>query len=100
VSTLAVIFTAVLRPEVGTAYAKTGQRMRELAEQMPGFVRIDSVQQGVREITVSYWESAEALATWRDHPDHRAAQQRGRREWYETYDVHVCRVERAREFER
>ena len=99
-SALAVVFTAILRPNVGAAYAATGQRMRELAEGMPGFVRVDSVHEGVREITVSYWESAEALAAWREHPEHRAAQQRGRREWYESYDVHVCRVESTRDFER
>ena len=34
--------------------------------------------------------SAEALAAWRDHPDHRKAQQRGRNDFYAEYEIINC----------
>ena len=48
------------------------------------------------EITVSYWESLEAIAAWRAHPEHRVAQERGKREWYSRFELRVARVENAR----
>ena len=36
--------------------------------------------------------SAEALTAWRDHPDHRKAQQRGRNDFYAEYEIINCAV--------
>lgn len=91
----AVIFTNRLDPEA-KGYEATARRMLELALEQPGFLGAESVrdEQGVG-ITVSYWQSEEAIAQWRRHADHRVAQQRGRQEWYEAFCVRVARVERA-----
>lgn len=69
--------------------------MLELARAQPGFLRVESVrdEQG-NGITVSYWESLEAIAQWKQHAEHREAQEKGRHAWYGGYDVQVCRVER------
>jgi len=40
--------------------------------------------------TVVEFASAEALAAWRDHPDHRKAQQRGRNDFYAEYEIINC----------
>ena len=68
----------------------------ELAARQPGYLGVESVRgaDGFG-ITVSYWESQEAIRAWRDEAEHRIAQDRGRREWYEAYELRVCRVERA-----
>jgi len=34
----------------------------------------------------------EALVAWRDHPDHRKAQQRGRNDFYAEYEIINCAV--------
>ena len=47
-------------------------------------------------ITVSYWRDDDAVARWREHPDHLETQARGRTEWYEWYELRVARVGRAR----
>jgi len=39
--------------------------------------------------------SEEAIALWRDHPEHLDAKARGRSEWYERYELRVAKVERA-----
>ncbi|MFJ8477482.1 hypothetical protein [Kitasatospora sp. NPDC094011] len=40
------------------------------------------------------------LTRWRTDVEHRAAQRRGRAEWYESCTLHVAKVERSRGFGR
>jgi heme-degrading monooxygenase HmoA len=91
----AVIFTST-RTDVDQDYARTAARMRELAQDQPGFLGFESAR-GEVGISVSYWESLEAIAAWKNHPEHRAAQARAG-EWYRSYRVRVCRVEREYDF--
>jgi hypothetical protein len=46
-------------------------------------------------ITVSYWESEEAIRAWKAQTEHRVAQAAGRDIWYEQFEVRIARVERA-----
>lgn len=87
----AVIFTS-LRNEGDHGYADMARRMVELARAQPGFLGMESARDGLG-ITVSYWESLEAIQAWKANAEHRLAQARGR-EWYADYRVRVCRVER------
>jgi heme-degrading monooxygenase HmoA len=91
----AVIFTSRRTPE-DDEYGETANRMAELAREMPGYLGIESVRgpDGVG-ITVSYWASEEAIANWKRHSEHRAAQDRGKNQWYEHYELRVAKVERA-----
>jgi heme-degrading monooxygenase HmoA len=69
--------------------------MVELAAQQPGFLGIESVRQADGTgITVSYWQSEEAVRAWKQHAEHILAQRQGRSEWYRRYRVRVCRVQR------
>ena len=91
----AVIFTSI-RTAGDRGYQEAAERMVELASGRPGFLGVESVRDadGLG-ITVSYWESVEAIAAWKADAEHRLAQQRGIREWYRHYEVRVARVERA-----
>lgn len=73
------------------------ERMVELAKEQPGFLGIESARQEIG-ITVSYWESLEAIKQWKQNSDHLVAQQLGRTKWYESYKVRICLVERSYEF--
>ena len=80
-------------------YDRAADRMEQLAREIPGYVGIDSVRDSSGfGITVSYWESEQAIATWRSHPEHLDAQTRGRRDWYARYELSVARVERTSSF--
>ncbi len=92
----AVIFSS-LRADDDPAYHETALRMVELAREQPGFLGMESARNEVG-ITVSYWESEEAIRRWKQQTDHLEAQQSGRKNWYSAYSVRVCRVERAYEF--
>lgn len=96
----AVIFTS-LRTDVVDGYGDTAERMVELASQQPGFLGVESArgEDGLG-ITVSYWESEEAIANWRQQAEHRVAQGRGKGEWYTEFFTRVAKVERQRVFRR
>ncbi len=89
----AVIFTS-LRTPGDNGYGETAARMEELAARQPGFLGIESARDGLG-ITVSYWDSLEAIAAWKRNAEHLAAQARGRSAWYSGFAVRVCKVERA-----
>ncbi len=97
-SCYAVIFWSKLR-EGGEGYQEAAERMEALAAEQEGYVGIESVRDASGDgVTISYWESREAIARWRDHPEHRLIQERGRREWYAEYRLEVSRVERSLHF--
>ncbi|MFF0062927.1 antibiotic biosynthesis monooxygenase family protein [Streptomyces sp. NPDC005279] len=95
-----VVFTSVQteRPE---GYGETAERMKKLVEEVPGFLGYETARTpGGLGITVGYFRDEEAIATWQRNLEHQAAQKRGRAEWYESYSVHVGKVERSYCFER
>lgn len=96
----AVIFTST-RTEGDNGYTEASERMMQRVAEQPGFLGIDSIRgaDGVG-ITVSYWESEAAILAWREHPEHRVIQARGRAEWYSAFQTRVCRVEREYRFEK
>jgi len=90
----AAIFTS-LRTEGDHGYGEMAERMVELAAQQPGFLGVESVRDpGGLGVTVSYWESEEAIRHWKANADHRQAQQLGRKQWYASYQLRIARVER------
>lgn len=94
----AVIFTST-RTEVDGGYGDMAMKMVEMASQQPGFLGVESARgaDGLG-ITVSYWESEEAIANWRRNAEHRIAQGKGREQWYAEFVTRVAKVERARTF--
>jgi heme-degrading monooxygenase HmoA len=90
----AVIFTSQ-RTEDERGYTHTAQRMVELAKEQPGFLGVESVRGGDGfGVTVSYWESEDAIKSWKAISEHRIAQERGKTRWYAGYFLRVAKVER------
>ena len=92
----AVIFSSLRTPTGADEYTHMAERMVELAEQQPGFLGVESTRgaDGFG-ITVSYWASLEAIAHWRADAEHRVAQETGKAQWYEHYELRVALVEKA-----
>lgn len=88
----AVIFSSH-RTHEDQGYAAMAQQMVELAASQPGFLGIESARESLG-ITVSYWESLEAIRHWKINAEHRQAQQLGREKWYSRFCVRVAKVER------
>ena len=92
----AVIFTST-RTEVEAGYAEMATKMVELAKAQPGYIGMESARSEIG-ITVSYWESLEAIKNWKANMEHLEAQEKGRTTWYKNYKVRIAKVEREYEF--
>ncbi len=88
----AVIFTSH-RTEGDNGYGEMAERMAELAAQQPGYLGMESAREGLG-ITVSYWESLEAIRNWKQNAEHQEAQRRGHQQWYSSFQVRIAKVER------
>ncbi|MFE9135378.1 antibiotic biosynthesis monooxygenase family protein [Streptomyces sp. NPDC007355] len=94
------VFTSV-RPEAPEGYAETASRMQEIVRDIPGFLGYESARTpGGIGITVAYFRDLESLDVWRLDTEHQAAKAYGRKHWYESYSVHIGRVERSYGHER
>ena len=92
----AVIFASRRNEWDPDGYAAAADRMLELAAKQPGFLGVDSARDAAGfGITVSYWRDEAAIAAWKRQSDHAAIRIRGRKLWYQHFEVRVAKVERA-----
>ncbi|MFD2543026.1 antibiotic biosynthesis monooxygenase family protein [Lacinutrix gracilariae] len=92
----AVIFSSTQNKNI-EGYAEMAEKMETLAKQQKGFIGIESARNEIG-ITVSYWETLEAIKNWKQQSEHLQAQLKGRQDWYSWYHVRICKVEREYEF--
>jgi heme-degrading monooxygenase HmoA len=58
---------------------------------MPGFVSYKDFTAGDGEsVSIVEFDSPQTLAAWREHPEHKIAQQRARDEFFAEYRISVC----------
>ena len=88
----AVIFSSH-RTDGDNGYGEMAERMAELAAQQPGYLGMESAREGLG-ITVSYWESLEAIRNWKQNAEHKEAQRLGHQQWYSSFRVRIAKVER------
>jgi heme-degrading monooxygenase HmoA len=89
----AVIFSSILT-EGNNGYGAMADKMVELAAEQKGFLGIESAREGIG-ITVSYWDSEEAIKNWKRNVEHLEAQRLGHKVWYSEFKVRVAKVERV-----
>jgi heme-degrading monooxygenase HmoA len=92
----AVIFSSKRNGRGELDYEAAADRMFALVQQQPGFLGVESTRdmEGFG-ITVAYFDSEANILQWRNHSEHAATRERGKREWYEHFEVRVAKVERA-----
>ncbi|MEL6811676.1 MAG: antibiotic biosynthesis monooxygenase, partial [Bacteroidota bacterium] len=73
------------------------EKMETLAKQQPGYLGFEHAREDLA-ITISYWQSLEAIAAWKSNLDHLEAQHQGKERWYQWYKTRICKVEREYEF--
>jgi len=88
----AVIFTN-LRTETDAGYEEMALEIVHLAAEQSGYLGHESVRNGLG-ITISYWESLEAIKAWKANTDHQLAQKYGREKWYSAFKTRIALVER------
>jgi heme-degrading monooxygenase HmoA len=93
---IVTIFRTRLAEEQRDEYYLWADRMYALAGTMPGFIshKTFTAEDGER-ATIVEFESEQAQAAWRNHPEHKEAQALGRKKFYLEYDLKVCELKRA-----
>ncbi len=72
--------------------------MVALASKMPGFIAVkDFSAQDGEGVVIAEFESLESVDAWKAHPEHVAAQGRGREEFFADYQIQVCSLIRTTE---
>ena len=88
----AVIFT-IVAGDIDKEDAGISQRMAQLAYQQDGFLGMEAAS-GDLGIMVSYWNSLEAIQSWRKNTEHQVAQKAGKSGAFSAFKVRICKVER------
>ncbi len=92
---IAIIFE--LQPAEGRrdAYFDHAARLKPALEKMDGFLsieRFESLTTPGKLLSLSFWRDEEAVATWRNHAEHRLAQAAGRGGIFADYRLRVVSV--------
>ena len=94
-----VVFRSRIRPGVEQELERVGGRMFELACAMPGFVSYkDYAAADGESVSIIEFRTLEDVTRWRDHLEHKAVQERGRREFFSEYRIQVCNEVRESRF--
>lgn len=93
------IFRSRLRPENIGEYEQWAERIHSIAVTMPGFISIKTftADDGER-VSIVEFESEETMLAWRNQPDHKQAQELGRKLFYSEYRIQVCQPVRDYSF--
>ena len=95
-----VIFRNRKRADLDSAaYEAEAERMETLARAQPGFLSFKGYTAEDGEvIALSEWVDEASARAWGRLAEHRAAQQRGRDAWYESYTLFACADPRTHSF--
>ncbi len=96
---IVIVFRTRIREGVEQEMEQLGNRMYQLASQMPGFISYkDFAAQDGEYVSIVEFESLETLAAWREHPEHKEAQRLGRERYFLEYHIQVCTAVRDYRF--
>jgi len=94
---IAVIFEVWPAEGHRDAYLALAAALRADLEQMDGFIsveRFESLSEPGKLLSLSFWRDEEAVRAWRNRPDHRATQAKGRAGVFRDYRLRVAAVMR------
>ncbi len=94
---IAVIFEVRPTLEGKEEYLQTAAELRPLLEGRDGFIsleRFQSLSDEGKILSLSFWRDEEAIQSWRNLFEHRAAQKKGKESLFRSYRIRVSNVVR------
>ena len=91
----AVIFEVVPKMEGKDAYLEIAAQLRRFLESRDGFISIERFQSLADEgkiLSLSFWQDEAAIEKWRNHLEHRGAQEKGKGSLFHSYRIRVAQV--------
>jgi heme-degrading monooxygenase HmoA len=92
-----VTFEVWPKEEYKQTYLEHAKHMRAEAEKIKGFLsieRFDSLYEEGKLLSMSIWESEEAIKEWKQHAEHQLEQELGKTKYFKAYHIRVAKVER------
>ena len=94
---IAVIFEGWTDPAHGMDYLGLAAQLRPLLDDVAGFISVErfrSLSDPDKLLSLSFWQDEAAVAAWRNQPEHRGAQARGRAGVFRDYRIRIAQVSR------
>ena len=93
---VACIFRSRRTIDADDEYDAWSRRIDALVTSTPGYLSHVSFRDAPSRdgVTISYFDSLEAIALWREEPIHSQAQSLGRERFYEEYTIEIVEVVR------
>jgi len=92
---IAVIFEVRPKPEHKQEYLDLAAELRPILETIDGFIsieRFESLTEKGKILSLSFFRDEEAVAAWRNVPQHRRSQGKGRATIFENYRIRIAGV--------
>lgn len=92
-----VIFEVKIKSNAKDEYLEIAAKLKEQLIMIDGFISIERFTSLVEEgkiLSLSFWESRDAIAVWKSNLDHVQAQQKGRDRLFEDYRIRIAKVEK------
>jgi len=93
----AVIFEVEPTAEGKEEYLDWAAALRPELEKIDGFISIErfaSLTQESKILSLSIWRDEQAVRAWREHAQHREAQEAGRHKLFKNYRIRVAEISR------
>lgn len=78
-------------------YLDLAAELRGEVEKIDGFIsveRFESLYEEGKLLSLQFWRDEAAITAWRNHLEHRRAQETGRRSWFSDYRLRIAEVVR------
>ena len=92
---IAVIFEVRPKPDHQQEYLDLAAELRPILETIDGFIsieRFESLTEKGKILSLSFFRDEDALAAWRNVPQHRKSQAKGRATIFENYRLRIAGV--------
>lgn len=92
---IVVIFEVIPREGRGQSYFDLAKELAPELEKIDGFIsveRFESLYDKGKFLSLSTWRDEAAVAAWRAHVRHRAAQTKGKAEIFQDFRIRVAEV--------
>lgn len=92
---IAVIFEVWPKPEHKQEYLDLAAELRPVLESIDGFIsieRFESLTEKGKILSLSFFRDEAAVAAWRNVPQHRKSQSKGRAKIFENYRLRIAGV--------
>lgn len=93
-----VLFEVTIKEDRMDSYLSMARKLKDDLEKAKGFIRSERFSSLINErklLSLSVWESEEAIEEWRNQQQHRKSQQQGRDSIFESYRITVASPIRA-----